>query len=91
MSELCHVWGQTTRWERATGGGVKPYGQVMADAIRHPKVRAVQSWRTDADKTHLVSRAWWCTPAIPALGKLRREGQHRLEASLGSIASSRPA
>jgi hypothetical protein len=33
------------------------------------------------------SMAWWFTPVIPALGRLRQE-DHEFEANLGSIARS---
>jgi hypothetical protein len=39
-------------------------------------------------KDNNVSKEWWHTPVIPALGRLRQEN-HEFEASLGYIPSSR--
>lgn len=35
--------------------------------------------------TGLFCQAWWCTPVIPALWRLRQENHHKLKASLGYI------
>jgi hypothetical protein len=38
---------------------------------------------------HLSLWAWWCTPVILALGRLK-QGDHEIKASLDSIVSSMP-
>jgi hypothetical protein len=42
---------------------------------------AMKTWGKSV-KNVMESRVWWCTPVIPALGRLRREG-HEFQASPG--------
>jgi hypothetical protein len=39
-------------------------------------------------KTLVIRQAWWCTPVIPALGRLRQEG-HEFEVSQGYVVRPR--
>jgi hypothetical protein len=39
-----------------------------------------QKWRGERER-----RAWWHSPVVPTLGRLRQEGQHMFEAILGYI------
>jgi hypothetical protein len=50
----------------------------------------IQEYHT-AIKILIFSQAWWYTPIIPALRRLRQQEDHKFETRLGYIISSRPA